>query len=411
MHRDPALPNREARVSRRGPRLTQRLRVAAAALGFVACAGPSFTNEPSGGTGAASGRSGAGGDAGNAANGGKGLGGSVGGSGLGVGGSAVAGTSSATGGDTSTAGSSAGEVGAGGASDSCQCGPSQYCRAGTCFDCSDVSKLDFGGVEEVLDYPDGALRFPRAGDALGSLFFTLVTSSVSELWYAPDVASSPGGVLDDGRVPRTALDYFGDPGGLGFDVLFDETASGGARTIRAATFDGNALGAPFDAPPPFASSGADDYSSTLARETKRVYFMTTRNGAPELVTGTLDASTTKTVDVKVPAQGGGTCSRAGADATPWVTADGRLLLFSAPPIDSACDPIDGDATDVFVALLNPSTGLPLATAVPLAGINHSTDTSSESDASFAPDLCAVYFASDGGEAQGHDFRLYRALRR
>jgi len=409
MQRDPALPNSEARVSRGGPRLAQRLRAFALALGFAACAGPSFTNETSGGSGAASGRSGAGGDAGKGATGGTGLGAAAGGSGLGAGGSS--GDGAASGGDTSAGGSAAGEVGAGGASDTCQCGPSQYCRAGTCFDCSDVSKLDFGGAEEVLDYPDGALRFPRAGGADGSLFFTLVTTSVSELWYAPAVVSSPGGVLDDGRVPRAALDYFGDPGGLGFDVLFDETASGGARAIRAATFDGHALGAAFDAPPPFAPSGADDYSSTLARETKRVYFMTTLSGAPELVTGVLDDAATKTVDLKVPARGGGTCSRRGADATPWVTADGRLLLFSAPLVDTACNTVDGDATDVFVALLNPTTGLPLATAVPIAGINHSADTSSETDASFTADLCAVYFASDGGEAQGHDFRLYRARRR
>jgi len=113
----------------------------------------------------------------------------------------------------------------------------------------------------------------------------------------------------------------------------------------------------------------------------------------------------------VPARGGGTCSRAGADATPWVTSDGRLLLFSAPPVDSACNSVDGDATDVFVAPLSATSGLPLATAVPIAGINHSTDTSSESDASFTADLCALYFASDGGGAQGHDFRLYRAFRR
>ena len=410
MRRDPALPNSEARALRKRA-LFARLLATACALGFAACAGPSFTNESSGGSGASGGL---GGDAGNGGNGGTssaagGLAGAPaasGGAGTTTGGSA--GANDTSGGATSTGGAAAGEAGA---SNVCQCGAAQYCRAGTCFDCSDVSKLDFGSAEEVLDYPNGALRFPRAGDVDGSLFFTLVTSSVSELWYAPDVANSPGGALDDGRVPRASLDYLGDPGCLCFDVLFHETASSGGRTLRVASFAGKTLGAPFDGPPPLTPVGADDYSGALARGTKRVYFMTTRSGAAELVTGTLGGTDAKTVDVKVPGQGGGTCSRTGDDATPWVTSDGRLLLFSAPPVDAACKAIDGDATDLFIALVNPTSGLPLATAVPVADVNHSTGGSVETDASFTSDLCALYFASDGGVAQGHDYRLYRALRR
>jgi hypothetical protein len=309
-----------------------------------------------------------------------------------------------------TAGTGTGEAGLAGASDTCQCGPAQYCRAGTCLDCSDVSKLDFGGVEQVLDFPNGALRFPRVGGVDGSLFYTLVTATVSELWYAPDVAKAPGHAIDDGLVPHDALDYFGDPGGLGFDVLFDETATDGSRKLRAATWDGTTLGAGVDGPPPIAPAGADDYSAALASGTKRVYFMTTRGGTPELVTGTLGNAAIKALDLKLQGQGGGTCSRTGDDATPWVTADGHLLLFSAPPLDAACNPIDGDATDVFVALVSPTTGQALATAVPIAGINRSTGTSSETEASFTPDLCELFFASDGGDAQGHDFRLYRAFR-
>jgi hypothetical protein len=383
--------------------LVRGVALAACFATFAGCAGPAFTNQPgaAGSTGATSGTgaragAGSGGANGGATAGNAGSGGRAGG----------AGTTAAGG-----SGGGSSDAGMAGASDGCQCATGQYCRAGSCFDCSDVSQLDFGAVEQVLDYPDGALRFPRPGGVDGSLFYTLVTTTVSELWYAPNIAKPPGGVISDARVANEALDYFGDPGSLGFDVLLGETAPNGARSIQVATWDGTKLGAPANGPVPLAPLSADDYSASLARATSRVYFMTTRSGAPALVTGTLGNATTTAVDVKLPGQGGGTCARSGDDATPWVTSDGKLLLFSAPPVDSACNPVDGTATDLFVALVNATSGLPLATAVPLAGVNHSTDASNETDASFSADLCTLYFASDGGGAQGHDFRLYRASRR
>ncbi len=407
MRRVSALPESKGRASRTVSAFILGVAVNALFASFAGCAGPRFTNQPgaAGSTGAASGSGAAAGAGG--ANGG-GTAGNAGSPGhAGAGGAAG---SSGVGGAAATGGGS-GDASMGGASDGCQCATGQYCRAGSCFDCSDVSQLDFGAVEEVLDYPDGALRFPRAGAVDGSLFYTLVTTAVSELWYAPNIAKSPGAVISDQRVANEALDYFGDPGSLGFDVLLGETAPNGARSIQVATWDGAKLGVPSNGPVPLAPLTADDYSASLARATSRVYFMTTRSGAPALVTGTLGNAATTAVDVKVPGQGGGTCSRSGDDATPWVTSDGKLLLFSAPPVDSACNPVDGTATDLFVALVNATSGLPLATAVPISGVNHSTDTSNETDASFSADLCTLYFASDGGGAQGHDFRLYRAFRR
>ena len=381
-------------------------------LSFGACAGPTFTNQPSGAAGGGAGGTGGEGVSGGAASGGVNNGGTAAGNAGAPGRAGAAGSTSAGGASGGmTAGGSSGEAGMGGANDTCQCGPAQYCRAGTCFDCSDFSKLDFGGVEQVLDYPNGGLRFPRVGGLEGSLFYTLITQTVSELWYAPNVATAPGGVISDPQVLDNGLDYFGDPGGLGFDVLFDEAATDGRRSLRVTTWDGTKLGASADGPPPLAPVGADDYSASLARMTRRVYFMSTRGGTPALMTGTLGDANTTNVDVKLPGQGGGTCERSGDDAAPWVTADGRLLLLSAPPVDAACNPIDGTATDLFVALLNATTGLPLATAVPLTGVNLSSDDSSETDASFTADLCTLYFASDGGVAQGHDYRLYRAFRR
>jgi hypothetical protein len=399
------------------PRLVRRVAPSwlgvALGMSFGACSGPRFSHGVTGNAGASA-QSG-GGTSGAAAGGGgrialagmaggagaSGRRGFAGGGGLGAGGS--------------NAGGEAGIAGSAGAGDVCQCGVSQYCRAGTCLDCSDLSQLDFADATELLSYPGAGsgLRFPREGSAPGSLFYTLVTPSVSELWYTSDVAASPGMAIGASTDARFGLDFFGDPGTLGFDVLFGEAASDGRRSIRAATWQASMLGSVVDAPPPLQpfDQGSDDYSIAFARATERTYFMTTRSGSVELVTGTLGSAQADAVVLALPAAGGGTCPRTGDDATPWVTPDGRLLLFSAPPVDPSCQLVDGSATDLYVALLNSMTGLPLATAVPLVGVNLSSGDSSESDASFSADLCTLYFASDGGTAQGHDFRLYSAARR
>jgi hypothetical protein len=94
-----------------------------------------------------------------------------------------------------------------------------------------------------------------------------------------------------------------------------------------------------------------------------------------------------------------------------VTADGTLLVFRSLPMDAECQPVDGAATDLYLAALQPSTGLPLAPAVAREEANDTGGESTETDPSFSPDLCTLYFASDGGDAGGFDFRLFRAARR
>lgn len=358
------------------------------ALSFAACSGPRFRDLPPG-AGAAAGQAGsAAGTAGRSGAGGRGSGG--------------------TGGGTASGGASgASDAAAAGAGETCQCAAGQYCRAGSCLDCSDLSKLDFDVPEQLLEHPSGSLRFPREGGVRGSLFFTLATATVSQLWYAPDVEAAPGGVIGASSSLRAGLDFFGDPGTLGFDVLFTETTSDGARSIRAATFQNGVLGDAEDAPAPLAPGAADAYSVAFARATSRAYFMLCDGGLPRLVSGTLGASQADAVKLAIPAPGGATCALAAGDATPWVTPDGRVLLFSAPPVDATCEPLDGTRGDLYVALMNPSTGAPLATAVPLVGSLGSNET----DPSFSADLCALYFASDESATDDVRTRLFRALRR
>jgi hypothetical protein len=230
---------------------------------------------------------------------------------------------------------------------------------------------------------------------------------VSQLWYAPDVQSAPGGVIGASTALRAGLDFFGDPGTLGFDVLFTETASDGTRSILAATWQNGALGAEQEAPAPLTPSNSDDYDVAFARMTSRAYFMTSDGGSTLLVTGTLGSSRTDPVLLALPAPGGGTCALGATDATPWVTPDGRVLLFSAPPLDAKCQPLDGAAADLYVALMNPTTGAPLTTAVALL----SSSGTNEIDPSFGADLCSLYFASDKSAQNDGRTRLFRALRR
>jgi len=372
------------------------------ALSFAACSGPRFRDR----AGGAAGGAGAGGSAGSSAvsGGDQGAAAGTGGRGGSAGSAASGGAAGTSSGAAGTSGGN--EAGAAGATDTCQCGPAQYCRAGSCLDCSDLSKLDFGAAEQILEHPSGSLRFPREGGAAGSLFFTLATATVSQLWYAPDVQSAPGGVIGASPLLRTGLDFFGDPAALGFDVLFTETASDGVRSLRAATFQNGVLGDAQDAPAPLAPGPADDYSVAFARSTSRAYFMTAASGSALLVTGTLGSSQTAPVPLALPAPGGGTCPLGATDATPWVTPDGRLLLFSAPPVDAQCQPLDGSAADLYVALMNPTTGAPLTTAVALVASSGTNET----DPSFGADLCALYFASDKSATNDGRTRLFRAFR-
>jgi hypothetical protein len=188
--------------------------------------------------------------------------------------------------------------------------------------------------------------------------------------------------LGDAQTPsRSGLFYVGG-GSFEFSALFDQV-DGTRRSVMTAAWDGSTLSDIRPAGAPFGAPGADDYS--------RVYFMSTRDGSPALYTGVLGSSSTTVVTLEVPAEsGGGTCARSGEDATPWVTEDGSLLVFRSLPMDAACEPVDGSASDLYVAALQPATGMALTTAVALSGVNVTTGASTETDPSFSPDLCVRF---------------------
>jgi hypothetical protein len=361
---------------------------------LLACEGSRFSGAGTagkGGGGGAGGVSAAGGLAGAAGEEPGGTGGSqAGGGGASAGGAGMAGSAGAAG---------------------CDCRPGQYCRAGTCRNCSDLSSVQIGMPEPVLDHPISGLRFPRVGDSRTSLFFTLVAPSRSELWYVEDPVASASRTVGSAQTASRSGLFYVEGGAFEFSALFDELV-GETRGVMTASWDGSELTNVLPAGVPFGLPGVDDYSVALAAETGRVYFMSTREGSAALYTGVLGSTSATPVTLQVPAQsGGGTCARSGEDATPWVTEDGTLLVFRSPPMDAECEPVDGSATDLYVAALQSTTGMPLAPAVALTGVNVTAGASTETDPSFSPDLCVLYFASDGGSADGFDFKLFRAHRR
>jgi hypothetical protein len=145
--------------------------------------------------------------------------------------------------------------------------------------------------------------------------------------------------------------------------------------------------------------------------------MTTRADLPgesiKLVTAELagDAAAVVEVPLAIPTSEGGSCPRAGNDATAWVTSNGDLMLFRGFPVDASCSPTDSDATDLYAVILNPMTGQPPAgrVAVAMTDVNRSTGNSTETDPSLSNDLCFLYFASDSGTGV-FEFDVFRAAR-
>lgn len=290
---------------------------------------------------------------------------------------------------------------------SCTCAPTEYCRNGECQPCAELSTLDFGEPELMLEDPAQSLRFPRDGGALGSLFYRAGNDGSGRIHYTPS-STTLGALVGSPDVNQQSGALFVSELDQTFNVIFDETSQGN-RSARAATWNGTTLSSQMEMPPPLSPSGFDEYSVAAAGTTRRLFWMSTRDGTA-LRTGIFESGNGDIVDIDVPKRtGSGTCVRAGDDATPWVTPDGRRMFFRAFPLDDACQPLDATTTDLYVVPLEPTTGMPVQPARALATLNEvgTTDT----DPSLSPDFCTLYFASDRGSSGNSNFKLYRAPRR
>jgi len=343
------------------------------------------------------------------------------------------GASAGTGGETSSdageggsdpGGSGAPSAGSAGESNSagsagkpasgCDCTAGQYCQDATtrCRECSDFTRFQFGMVRELSTLTQstkGIERFARSANASSALFYVSGAADNAKIWYTPAPASGVGAVVSrPTQIESGPLFVSADflPESENQNLFFDRRQ--GERKLMMALWTAAALTQEALLPEPLNAAGFDDYSIAVSPSTGHVYWMSTRNGAAELLwqpTGMSAPPAPTVLELTVKA-GKAECPRSGEDATPWVNAQGSLLLFRNPSLNEECEENDSGATDLFAAPLD-EDGKPLTAATSLASLNHIGGTSWETDPSLSPDACFLYFASDNGTG---NFDLYRAQR-
>jgi hypothetical protein len=316
---------------------------------------------------------------------------------------------------------SAGSAGTGGSAGSggraatgCDCAAGEYCQDGTnrCRKCTDFSRLEFGGPQKLSTLSQSAKgieRFARSAGAGTALFYVSGAADNAKIWHTAAPASGVGVLvsspltIDNGPLFVSA-DFL--PESQEQNLFFDR--SQGERKLMMALWSSPLLTKEAQLPEPLNAPGFDDYSIAISPSTGHVYWMSTRNGAAELLWQATSMSAPPApavLELKIKA-GTAECARSGEDATPWVNAAGTLLLFRNPSLNEECEANDSGATDLFAAPLN-KEGTPLAAAVALASLNTTGGASWETDPSLSPDSCFAYFASDNGTG---DFDLYRVQR-
>lgn len=366
--------------------------------------------------------------------------GSAGSGSSGAGGSAVGGKSNVAGsqggdlpeagtaGDLPTGGSAeggggqgpTGDGGDGGAvSSGCNCPAGNYCKDATtdCLPCSALNRLRFSAPERLSSVSAApGSRFPRVGKTSTDLFYRLEGAG---LRYTTDWSTSAGSMLTlsqaQDQAPLllsdsvTSLPNVTEPFNFAFDRLVEMTK----RKLYFGQWQ-NTLQSSALAPAPFNGAGNNDYSPAIAlhptgRTIPRLFWMTDRDPIQGLVLTTaelaLDAvGATVLLSVSV---GQPPCPPAPEDLTPWVSEDGKTLLFSTQRKEAGC--IAGTAhRDIYTTALQATTGQPPvgSAAIPLMDVNGPSD---EVDPSFSADLCELYFASNRDNMAGYS--LYRARRR
>lgn len=366
-------------------------------LGLSSCSGQGFTSGPAAGS----------------SSGGSSAGSASGGTGNTSGGSSTGGDDLPAAGAPDMGGSAAsgGSAGSGGAP-ACNCAAGHYCREGSldCFDCAELNRLRFATPERLATLSDNgqSSNFPRAGNTTTDLVYVF---NGTGLRYTTDSSTSAGssvkGTLAEDKGPlllAESVTTFPMLGVMSFNFVFDRQVN--VRQLYASNWaDGVQAAQPL--PSPF-NLGTGDYSMAVALHpgtstTPRAFWMSTRETTmPRLFTAPLqEGATAEVVDVRI---AGPSCTIADPDVSPWVSRDGKTLLFSHARLDAQCVPVVAQKRDLYTTLLQPATGQPPMPATPINDVNSSAD---DIEPSFSADMCDLYFASN----RDGNFAVYRAHRR
>jgi hypothetical protein len=291
------------------------------------------------------------------------------------------------------------------------CVAGEYCQDGAnkCRKCADYTRLEFGAPQLLATLSQGSQtneRFPRPAVLGSALFYVSGSADSSRIFYVASPVSGSGSAVTPATQvesgPLLAKDFVDQ------DLFFDRKQAGERKLHMALWTPPNTLTNEALMPEPINAPGFDDYSVAISPKTGRVYWMSTRNGAPELLwqdTSMSDPPPPAALELNVKA-GSAECPRDGEDATPWVDLAGSLLMFRNPSLNAKCEPNDSGATDLFAVELS-ADGTPHVAASPLSSLNQTGGMSSETDPSLSNDSCTIYFATDNGSG---NFDLYKAPR-
>jgi hypothetical protein len=288
-------------------------------------------------------------------------------------------------------------------------------------DLPDLSLLEFGDPEPLDAINDTAdlenLRFARVPPGGAGLIYTRDFFG-SHIWITDDASQNEGAPVAEplaaaGLFESNALVLQAPPGPAlsGFNFFFQRTVSEqslqlellGAKMSNGIVSDVQRLPAPFNAP---ASTVPWSYGIAIGKG--RVVWTVNTDGVlgSGLRTATLEVNA-EAMELVVKLPNG--CPAQEIEFAPWLTPDGRTLLFTARRRDAQCELVPGDLTSLFAVNLD-ATGEPTSTAVELKGLGGADAATGTtfSDGSLSPDGCWLYYSSLNLALP--QLRLYRAPR-
>jgi len=336
---------------------------------------------------------------------------------------------------SSTGGGGTGGTGGGACTpgDLSSCGAGEYCDKGTgkCVSCSDLTNLRFHTPQPLgVQVPNGEpALFPR-DDKDGNLYFSayvsLAMSPDMDIFRAPVVdprklkwgmAAALPAPLNIGAFADVAPLYLENGNGLG-DVgnvvnasqpviLFHSDRSGGGVTKIYACNPGTT---------PACGQANLPVSGTLMMQVAaapdaaphRIWFMSNHAGAPDLYTMDTEA-VGPTVDlVALPQASSCNFSPPPDGFAPWVTPDGKWLLFHSIDPDGNCNLTGSGVHDLYYLKLQSDKGqaASMETAKPLFPGN----MNNYKTPSLSNDMCAVYFIREDNAMPFNSTTLMGAVR-
>jgi hypothetical protein len=283
--------------------------------------------------------------------------------------------------------------------------------------------LRFATPERLATLSDNGQgsNFPRVGSTTTDLVYVF---NGMGLRYTTDSSTSAGnsvkGTAPEDKGPLLLSENvsgFPTLGIMSFNFVFDRMPPMLPRKLYVSSWSEGVQGAA-ELSPPF-NLGNGDYSMAVALHpgastTPRAFWMSTRDsGTPQLYTAPLqEGATAELVNLRLAKDTpGNPCVTSDADLAPWVTRDGKTLLFSHTRVDANCAVVTAQKRDLYTTLLQPTTGQPpsdaAAVIVPATPINDVNSSADDVEPSFSADMCDLYFASN----RDGNFAVYRAHRR